>query len=179
MSTMTLLSLLIFGWLVGVASGMLGIGGSILVIPILMIAYRFTYPQAIGTSLGMLLPPIGILAFLAYYRAGQVDLRASALLALGFVIGAGIGGWLVGTGRVPEVVLHRVFALLLLYIGGNMLFKSDPRAWASLGSLGLLVVYTVGFYTMGLLGRRWDARWSLKQIYLHRRRQEVRSDYDI
>src|SRR5262245_42127184 len=105
LSSLQLVSLVFVGLAIGVISGMLGIGGGVLVIPTLVTLYGLTYVQAVGTSLGMLLPPIGIFAFLTYYRHGNVNLAAAGMLAIGFAFGAYFGGRLVTTGKIPEDTL--------------------------------------------------------------------------
>src|SRR5436190_3751291 len=102
LTLLQLASLLAVGLAIGILGGMLGIGGGVLVIPTLVTLYGFTYPQAVGTSLGMLLPPIGIFAFLSYYRSGNVSLAAAGMLALGFAVGAFFGAKLITTGKIPE-----------------------------------------------------------------------------
>ena len=179
MSTSMFLGLLVVGGAIGVLGGMLGIGGGLMVIPALMFLFGFSYTQAIGTSLGMLLPPIGIFAFLAYWRAGPVDLRVATLLAMGFMLGAWLGSWLVTQGAVPEMLLSRVFALFLLYVAGSMLFKSESRVWAALGSLATVAAFAAAYGVLAMLGRRWDARWSLQAVYSARRRRAPRPDYEI
>ena len=113
------------GTMIGTLSGMLGIGGGVMVIPALTILFGFSQKQAVGTSIAMLLPPIGIFAFLSYWRSGAVDLTAAACLAVGFAIGALIGSLIINIGWVPEIVLQRFFAIFMLYVAGNILIKSD------------------------------------------------------
>src|SRR5437660_1737198 len=120
----------VIGLAVGVISGLLGIGGGVLVIPALVSLFHFSQTRAIGTSLGMLLPPIGIFAFMEYYRGGNVNVGASLILAGGFAIGAYFGGKWVNTGKVPEDVLRTLFAVLLLYIAGSFLFRQQPKVRA-------------------------------------------------
>jgi uncharacterized membrane protein YfcA len=76
--------------------------------------------KAQGTSLGALLAPVGILAFLEYYRNGQADLRVALLLALGFIVGGYFGA--VVAIDIPELWLRRIFAVTLVAIGGRMFF---------------------------------------------------------
>src|SRR5437870_1796530 len=98
------------GWLwlgligigVGIISGMLGIGGGTLVIPALVTIYGFSHTKAVGTSLAMLLPPIGILAVLDHYRAGNVSISTAGVLAAGFAIGGYFGARLVTSRTIPE-----------------------------------------------------------------------------
>src|SRR5580765_8167162 len=91
MSSIELILLAGVGLLIGVLSGLVGIGGGILVIPVLMIGFAFSQAEANGTSLAMLLPPIGIFAVLTYSRAGYVNWRFALVLAAGFAPGAYLG----------------------------------------------------------------------------------------
>jgi uncharacterized protein len=119
-ASMTWLTLLI-GVIVGAFSGVVGIGGGILFVPLLVWMYGMDQHKAQGTSLGALLAPVGILAFIEYYRAGNADIRIAALLAAGFLIGGYFGA--AGAQMIPEVVLRRVFATTLVVVGGWMLYK--------------------------------------------------------
>lgn len=110
---------LLLGLVVGALSGVVGIGGGILIIPALVYLFHMSQHKAQGTSLGALLAPIGALAFWEYYKAGNADLKAAALIAIGFFIGGYFGGlW---AQRLPEVVMQRVFGGLLVIIGIRLL----------------------------------------------------------
>ena len=112
---------LIVGLLVGALSGLVGIGGGILIIPILVYGFRMTQHKAQGTSLGALLAPIGLLAFIEYYKAGNVDLRAAFLIAFGFLVGGYFGGrW---AQLVTEATLRRGFAVVLIAVGIGLLVQ--------------------------------------------------------
>jgi len=101
---MTLLFLLL-GVAVGILSGVIGIGGGILIVPVLVYAFHMTQHKAQGTSLGALLLPIGLFAFLQYYRAGNVDVRAAIAIAIGFLVGGYFGGaW---AQHISDLVLRR------------------------------------------------------------------------
>lgn len=108
------------GIVVGAFSGIVGIGGGILIIPALVWLFGMSQIRAQGTSLGALLAPVGLLAFLEYYRKGNADLRIALLVALGFVIGGYFGA--VGAQHIPDVWLRRIFACTLILVGGRMLF---------------------------------------------------------
>lgn len=112
--------LLLIGLVVGMVSGVVGIGGGILFVPALVWMVGMDQHKAQGTSLGALLAPVGILAFMEYYRKGNADLRVAALLAVGFLAGGYFGA--VGAQEIPEVWLRRVFALTLVAVGGRMFF---------------------------------------------------------
>src|SRR5687768_7893067 len=83
--------LLAFGMAIGTVSGLLGIGGGILLIPGLMLLFGHSQQEAQGTSLAAMIPPIGLFAALVYYRAGHVQLPVAGMIALGFAVGAYFG----------------------------------------------------------------------------------------
>lgn len=115
---MTWLVLLV-GVFVGAVSGVVGIGGGILFVPALVWLFKMDQAKAQGTSLGALLAPVGILAFIEYYRNGHADLRIALLLAAGFVVGGYFGA--VGAQYIPELWLRRIFAATLIAVGARML----------------------------------------------------------
>ena len=112
---------LLVGVVIGVVSGIVGIGGGVLFIPALIWLFGMDQHKAQGTSLGALLAPVGIFAFLEYYRHGNADLRISLLLAAGFLVGGYFGA--VGAQYIPELWLRRIFALMLVVIGARMFFS--------------------------------------------------------
>ena len=120
---MITLALLATGLGIGAISGMLGIGGAVMLVPVLVLGFGFSQARAQGTSIGALIPPIGIFAALQYYRNGLLDVRASALIAAGFVFGALGGAALVP--YVPQIWLKRIFASLLIYVAMQLIF-ADP-----------------------------------------------------
>lgn len=120
----TTLALIATGIGVGAISGLLGIGGAIVLVPVLMFAFGFSQQRAQGTSIGALIPPIGIFAAMAYYRNGLLDVRAAGLIALGFLFGALGGATLVP--HVPQIWLRRAFATLLVYVAAQLAF-ADPN----------------------------------------------------
>ena len=113
--------MLLIGLLVGVVSGVVGIGGGILFVPALIWLAGMSQHKAQGTSLGALLLPVGIFAFMEYYRKGNADLRVALLLALGFLIGGYFGA--VGAQHIPDLWLRRVFAVTMIAVGGRMWFS--------------------------------------------------------
>ncbi len=111
---------LLVGVVVGLVSGVVGIGGGVLFIPALVWLFGMNQHRAQGTSLGALLAPVGIFAFLEYYRKGNADLRIGLLLAAGFVIGGYFGA--VGAQHISELWLRRIFAGMLVLVGARMFF---------------------------------------------------------
>ena len=112
---------LIIGVVVGVVSGIVGIGGGVLFIPALIWFFGMDQHKAQGTSLGALLAPVGILAFMEYYRKGNADLRIAMLLAAGFVVGGYFGA--MAAQHISELWLRRIFAIMLVIIGARMFFS--------------------------------------------------------
>jgi uncharacterized membrane protein YfcA len=112
--------MLLVGLVVGMVSGVVGIGGGILFVPALVWLTGMSQHRAQGTSLGALLLPVGALAFLEYYRKGNADLRVALLLAAGFLVGGYFGGAFAQ--QIPELWLRRIFALTLIAVGGRMWF---------------------------------------------------------
>jgi uncharacterized membrane protein YfcA len=112
--------ILLVGLLVGMVSGVVGIGGGVLFVPALIWLLGMDQYKAQGTSLGALLAPVGLFAFMEYYRKGNADLRVALLLAAGFLVGGYFGA--AGAQHIPEVWLRRIFAVALVAIGGRMWF---------------------------------------------------------
>ncbi|MBI5806307.1 sulfite exporter TauE/SafE family protein [candidate division TA06 bacterium] len=109
----------LLGAVAGVFSGLLGIGGAILMIPALVYIFKFSQQQAQGTSIATLLLPIGLLAAWKYYSAGHVNVKAAALMAGGFFFGGLLGAVLAG--KIPGVWLQRSFGFFLLIIAVKMI----------------------------------------------------------
>jgi uncharacterized membrane protein YfcA len=112
--------LLIIGLAAGLISGVLGIGGGIIVIPLLVAFLGMSQPMAQGTSLGLLLPPVGILAVMNYYKAGLVDVKAALIMSITFVIGSYLSSKLAVD--LPEAVLKKVFGVFLLFYAMKLFF---------------------------------------------------------
>jgi uncharacterized membrane protein YfcA len=133
-----------------VLSGLIGIGGAVVLVPVLVLVFGFPQAKAQGTTIGALVPPIGIFAALQYYRNGLLDVRVAALIAVGFVFGALGGAALVP--YVPQVWLKRIFASVLVYVAAQLVF-SDPKRKMSAVIPGLVA--------MGLLWGVYAIRRSL------------------
>jgi len=110
---------IVLGLMVGVLSGIVGIGGGIMIVLGLVYLFHMSQHKAQGTSIAALLAPVGALAFWEYYKAGNVDIKVALLLALGFLVGGYFGGlW---AQHLPELALRRVFGTLLVIIGIRLL----------------------------------------------------------
>jgi uncharacterized protein len=115
-----ILGLLLLGLIAGVFSGIVGIGGGIILVPALVYIFGLSQHQAQGTSLGMLMLPVGILAVMQYYKQGFVDYKLVAFIAIGFVAGGYLGGKLAIS--IPETLIKRIFALFMIAVAVKMLF---------------------------------------------------------
>ena len=110
----------VLGLVIGVISGMIGIGGRAFLVPGLIFFYGMSQKTAQGTSVATLLLPIGALAFWTYYKAGHVDLKLAALIAVGFAVGGWFGGlW---AQHLSDLVLRRSFAVLLLLLAAKLAY---------------------------------------------------------
>jgi len=121
MTTSVLITLIIIGIITGIAAGMLGIGGAIIMVPALVFILGLTQHQAQGTSLAVMLPPIGIIAAYNYYKAGELNLKFALILATAFIIGSYFGSKLAL--NIPQNILKKIFALLLLFVSLRMLLS--------------------------------------------------------
>ena len=108
------------GLLGGILSGLFGIGGGIIIIPILVLLLGMNQHLAQGTTLALFVPPIGILAAWTYYREGLVDLKVAGLLCIGFFIGGLLGAKLAA--YLSDILLKRIFGCIMLLIALKMIF---------------------------------------------------------
>ncbi len=110
---------ILLGLVVGVLSGIMGIGGAVFVVPALVYIFGWQQHMAQGTTLAMLIPPIGILAAWQYYTAGHVDLKVAGLLCAGFFVGGYFGGLFAN--QLPGDTLKKIFGAALLLISLKMI----------------------------------------------------------
>jgi uncharacterized protein len=120
-----LLRFIVIGLLSGVAAGFFGIGGGVLIVPLLMFWAGFSQHRATGTSLAVLLPPVGIAAAIEYYRNGNVDVRAAITIAIAMLIGAGAGAYFAN--RAAGEYLRLAFGLAVTLLGGYLMFGAGRR----------------------------------------------------
>ena len=121
MSTSMLLILIVIGIITGVMAGMLGIGGAVIMIPALVYLLGISQQTAQGTSLAVMLPPIGIIAAYNYYKAGQVNIKFAIILAVFFLVGSYFGSKLAL--NLPQHLLKKIFGVLLLLVAAKMLLS--------------------------------------------------------
>jgi uncharacterized membrane protein YfcA len=120
MSVPTILLLLIVGVMAGILSGLVGLGGGVIIVPALVYLLGFSQHRATGTSLGILLLPAGIFAVMNYYKKGYIDIKVVLLIFIGFLLGGYLGSKI--SLNMPEGTLKKVFAVVLLLIAGKVLF---------------------------------------------------------
>jgi uncharacterized membrane protein YfcA len=117
----TTLLYVVIGVAAGILSGLLGIGGATIIIPALVFIYGFSQQQAQGTTLALLLPPLGILAVVPYYQQGYIDFKVAGLLAIGFVFGGYVGAKVATS--LPSATLEKVFGVVLIIFGLRFLLR--------------------------------------------------------
>lgn len=109
------------GLLAGILSGFFGIGGGVIIVPALIYICGFTQLKAQGTSLAILLPPVGILAFIQYYKNGNVNIKAGMIIAIALILGSAIGSKFVQ--NISPNVLRKGFATFMIVISLKMFFS--------------------------------------------------------
>lgn len=124
MQTQELIIIIVIGLAAGILSGLVGVGGGIIMVPVLVFFLHYTQHQAQGTSLAVLTLPVVILGFLKYYQECKkmgtpIDLRVVGLLAVGFVVGAYAGSSLAV--KVDKDMLKKIFGVVMLYMAIKML----------------------------------------------------------
>jgi uncharacterized protein len=132
MDTQTIIILLVIGLIAGMLGGMIGIGGGIIIVPALVYFLGFSQHTAQGTSLGLIMLPVGILGFLQYYYSCQkagtpINFSVIGILAIAFVVGSFLGSKVALS--ISQDVLKKCFAILLIIVAVKMLFfdKGNTR----------------------------------------------------
>lgn len=108
------------GIVAGIFSGLIGIGGGIIMIPALVLIFGFSQHHAQGTTLAVMIPPIGLMAAWVYYKQGYVNLKAAGLICLGFIIGGYFGAKIATT--VSSAILEKIFGVIFLLLSLKMIF---------------------------------------------------------
>tara|TARA_Y100000815_G_scaffold218269_1_gene203735 strand:- start:158 stop:589 length:432 start_codon:yes stop_codon:yes gene_type:complete len=120
MTITTIIILIIIGLLAGILSGIVGIGGGLIMIPMMILFLGLSQHQAQGTSLAVMLPPIGILAAMNYYKAGFIEWKFALIIATTFIIGGYFGSKFAVS--VSAAVLQKIFGVVLLVAAIKMIF---------------------------------------------------------
>ena len=129
MDIQTILIIILVGITAGMLSGLVGVGGGIVIVPALVYFIGFSQKTAQGTSLGLILLPVGILGVLQYYKQGHVDFKIVGILAIGFLAGSFFGSKIALS--LPQETVKKIFAVFMIIIAVKMLFfdkskKSTP-----------------------------------------------------
>lgn len=118
---MNVMLFILVGILAGILSGMFGIGGGIIIVPALIYLCGFSQLKAQGTSLSIMLPPVGIAAFTYYYKRGLVDLKAGILICIFMIIGSLLGAKIAN--NIPIPILKKSFGALMILMSLKMIFS--------------------------------------------------------
>ena len=110
---------ILLGIVAGIFSGLIGVGGGVILVPALVFLFGLSQHTAQGTTLALLVPPIGLPAAWTYYQSGYVDPKIAAFICVGFVVGALLGAKFATD--LSNAALEKVFAVALLLIGAKML----------------------------------------------------------
>jgi uncharacterized membrane protein YfcA len=119
MTTEVIITLVIIGLVAGMLSGLVGVGGGIVIVPALIFFLGFSQLQAQGTSLGLLLLPIGIFAVMNYYNKGHIDIKVVLVMAVAFLLGGWLGSKIALS--ISQDLLKKIFAIVLFYTAIKML----------------------------------------------------------
>ena len=125
MDVQTILIIILVGIGAGMLSGLVGVGGGLVIVPALVYFIGFSQKTAQGTSLGLILLPVGIFGVLQYYKHGHVDFRIVGILAIGFLAGSFFGSKIALS--LPQETVKKIFAVLMILIAIKMLFLDKPK----------------------------------------------------
>jgi uncharacterized protein len=121
MSITTICILILIGLLAGMLSGLVGVGGGIIMVPMLVLVLGLSQHQAQGTSLTVLVVPVTAIAVFNYYKEGYINWKYAAVIALFFVVGSYFGSKLAI--NLDQKMLKKVFSVVLIIIAGKMLLE--------------------------------------------------------
>jgi uncharacterized protein len=166
------------GLTIGSLSGMLGIGGGVLIVPALIWLCDFKMNKAVGTSLAILIPPIGLPAALEAYRKDYVDLTAALWIAGAFMIGAYSSRLLVE--YIPVAWFRLAFGLIMVFVAMRFILDSDSEAASAAGGITAAFLAWMGYLGLKLLGRRHLQPPKLsEQIQKNQEQEPGGADYHI
>ena len=132
MDFQTIMILLLIGIGAGMLSGLVGVGGGIIIVPALVFFLGFSQKMAQGTSLGILLLPVGILGVIQFYKQGYISLNAVWIISLSFLLGSYLGSKIALS--VSQETAKRIFAILMILIAVKLLFFDKPKKTESIAS---------------------------------------------
>ena len=125
MDIQTILIIILVGVAAGMLSGLVGVGGGIIIVPSLVYFIGFSQKTAQGTSLALIMLPVGIFGVMQYYKQGHVDYKIVGILAIGFLAGSYFGSKVALT--ISQETLKKVFAMLMIVIAVKMLFFDKTK----------------------------------------------------
>jgi uncharacterized membrane protein YfcA len=125
MSISTILILIFLGICAGMLSGFVGVGGGMIIVPGLIFLLGASQLSAQGTSLAVIMLPVGIFGVMNYYKAGHINIQYAAIIALAFVVGSYFGSKYAL--KVPEHKIKLLFGLFLLYISIRMIYSGASK----------------------------------------------------
>lgn len=126
MDIQTILLLILAGIAAGVLSGLVGVGGGIVIVPALVLILGFSQKMAQGTSLGILLLPVGILGVMQYYKQGYVDIRVVLIISAAFLFGSYFGSKFALS--LPQETIKKIFAVFMIIIAIKLLFFDNKKS---------------------------------------------------
>ena len=133
MDIQTILIIILVGIAAGMLGGMVGVGGGLIIVPALVYFIGFSQKTAQGTSLGLILLPVGILAVLNYYKQGHVDFRVVGILAAGFLLGSFFGSKIALS--LPQDTVKKIFAVFMIIMAVKMLFFDKPKTQKAIATV--------------------------------------------
>ncbi|MEP7110364.1 MAG: sulfite exporter TauE/SafE family protein [Ferruginibacter sp.] len=137
MDTQTILIVILIGIAAGMLSGLIGIGGGLIIVPALVYFLGMSQHSAQGTSLGLILLPVGILGVLTYYKQGHIDLKIVGLLAVGFLAGSYWGSKIALS--LPQEMVKKFFAVLMILVAVKMIFFDKKREVKTIPATGVQI----------------------------------------
>jgi uncharacterized protein len=126
MNMQIILIVVLVGIAAGMLGGMVGVGGGLIIVPALVYLLGFSQKTAQGTSLGLIMLPVGILGVWQYYKQGHVDCKVVGLLAIGFLLGSYLGSKVAL--RLPQDTVKKIFAVFMIVMAIKMLFLDKPKS---------------------------------------------------
>jgi hypothetical protein len=125
MDIQTIIVLILVGVAAGILSGLVGVGGGIVIVPALVFFLAFSQKMAQGTSLGILLLPVGLLGVIQYYKQGYIDVRVVLIISLAFFFGSYFGSKIALS--LPQETIKKIFAVFMILIAIKLLFFDKKK----------------------------------------------------